>query len=349
MSPSAKLPAVRLPTVLPSHSVDGESTGQDAVVVELPPSDKFSFAWPSGLVPPVPPPIVNDRPTSLSSSDAESGPSESESNIEDRAPSAGGPRTGSLRKPRHEDADEYDFTPTNRLYTEQNPMDQAVPPSLPRLSRAFSVPLPSQIGYLKNPRRALSHSGTGPPTPILEDSPEVAQLHELSLELADHVQMVIQTLLQLSPPQVFDPAKEQFSACSLPIPTPSITAMFTSMKNLNYLSANMAAFSAPSSSSARADATPTSSQNGEPSSCVHSPTVLSREYTTHDFDIGETLQSVGDTLSGLAADVGVDLVLFHGDLGMKHVAVKGDESGISYTLSHVSAFLRFVGCVLLSA
>ena len=57
---------------------------------------------------------------------------------------------------------------------------------------------------------------------------------------------------------------------------------------------------------------------------------------TDDFDIGELLQSVGDTLSGAAAQAGVDLVLYHGDVGMKHVSVKGDECGISYVLSHVS-------------
>ena len=57
----------------------------------------------------------------------------------------------------------------------------------------------------------------------------------------------------------------------------------------------------------------------------------------NDFDIGEMLQSVGDALSGVAAQAGVDLVLFHGDVGMKHIAVKGDESGLSYTLSHVRA------------
>jgi len=42
-------------------------------------------------------------------------------------------------------------------------------------------------------------------------------------------------------------------------------------------------------------------------------------------------------LSGAAAQAGVDLVLYHGDdIGLRHVCVKGDESGISYVLSHVS-------------
>ena len=58
---------------------------------------------------------------------------------------------------------------------------------------------------------------------------DMTPFHELSLELADSVQMIIQTLLQLSPPQVFDPTKEQLSACALPIPIPSISALTNSL------------------------------------------------------------------------------------------------------------------------
>ncbi|KAI0035630.1 hypothetical protein K488DRAFT_24437, partial [Vararia minispora EC-137] len=188
------------------------------------------------------------------------------------------------------------------------------PPTVPRLSRAFSVPLPSQIGYLQNPRRRTPPDSSRGSSPAPSPVPELAHFHELSLELADSVQMVIQTLLQLSPPQVLDPAKEQFSACSLPIPTPSVSAMLTAMKNLNYMSANMPALCA---------------ELGDPRPPDPPPGAV------RDFDIGETLQSVGDALGGLAADAGVDLVLYHGDVGMKHVAVKGDENGISYTLSHI--------------
>ena len=151
--------------------------------------------------------------------------------------------------------------------------------------------------------------------------PEPEHFRELSLELADSVQMVIQTLLQLSPPHVLDPAKEQFSACSLAIPTPSISAMFTSLKNLNYMSANMSALGS--------EVHPVQDVEGVVGKL---PGVSSEP---NDFDVGEMLQSVGDAISGVAANAGVDLVLFHGDVGMKHIAVKGDESGLSYTLSHV--------------
>jgi osomolarity two-component system response regulator SSK1 len=94
--------------------------------------------------------------------------------------------------------------------------------------------------------------------------------------------------------------------------------MFTSMKNLNYMSAHLAAFW---------------SEPPDP----HQPSeLLPNSSTFTDFDVGEMLQNVGDALSGVAAQADVDLVLFHGDVGVKHMAVRGNESGLSYALSYVS-------------
>ena len=61
----------------------------------------------------------------------------------------------------------------------------------------------------------------------------------------------------------------------------------------------------------------------------------------NEFDIGEMLQCLGDALSGAAAQLGVDLVLYHGNIGIKHVYVSGDESAISFALSHVCLFIRY--------
>ena len=305
----AGLPAVRLPTVIAAQGINEEHLGESPAVVDLPPSNKFGFAWPTESSPSGPPPAERPAGVSFSSSEGETDISEEElSRPSKRSIKAG-------------DSEDSEFvTPTNHLDSDQNPMDQAAqPPPLPRLSRAFSMPLPSQLEPLRNPRRVASSPDSDDSPTIIELPPEYAHVHELSLELADSVQMVIQTLLQLSPPQVLDPAKEQFSACSVSIPTPSISAMFTSMKNLNYMSANMSALSLDPPLQRAAAA---SERLGIP--VLH-----------NDFDIGEMLQNVGDALSGGAAQAGVDLVLFHGDLGMKHVGVKGDESGLSYTLSHV--------------
>jgi osomolarity two-component system response regulator SSK1 len=98
-----------------------------------------------------------------------------------------------------------------------------------------------------------------------------------------------------------------------------MSAMFTVMKNLNYISANMTALCAPLP------------DHGSPTLDVEIP------HAEHvDFDIGELMQSAGDGLSGVAAQVGADLVLYHGDVGLKHIWVRGNEDAISYSVSHVS-------------
>ena len=198
-------------------------------------------------------------------------------------------------------------TPTHSTRM-QSPSRSPILTVHPRFSRGLSTPLASQLGHLRHPHRLTSSLMR---EPLSQDhSSEMSQFRELSLELADSVQVMIQTLLQLSPPHILDPAKEHISACSLSIPTPCMSAMFTAMKNLNYISANIATFCLGDS---------------------EHPTV-----PHNDFDIGEILQSVGDTLSGTASHCGVELVLYHADVGLKHVWVKGDESGLSYLLTHVS-------------
>jgi len=152
---------------------------------------------------------------------------------------------------------------------------------------------------------------SNPVTPVQPTSP----IDSLSVELADAFQMVIQTMLQISPPQVLESAKEQYSACSLSVPTPSMSAMFTAMKTLNYMSANLLRFYSSESGSLDYSEGDTKVQNV--------------------FDVGELLQGVGDTSSAIAAQAGVDLVLHYGEVDVRHVYVKGDECGIVYALLHV--------------
>ncbi|KZP15093.1 hypothetical protein FIBSPDRAFT_867557 [Athelia psychrophila] len=312
----AKLPAVRLSS---SISQDGGGGNAAPVVVDLPPVSKFGFAWPTD------PPSSHqslgaDRSVTLTSSEGESDHSDAESTsgFPSQVEQAG-------------DDNPSAFNRAMKLEQQRNSLEQDNGlSSLPRLSRAISMPLPSRLGHLQNPRRPSTSSTTTSP-PISEvDAPEDGsnQFQELSLELADTVQTIVQTLLQISPSQVLDPAKEQFSACSLSVPTSCMSSVFTSMKNLNYLSANMAALCAASD-------TEPSSGGGVRSSTTWSGDPSMSMNVINDFDIGELLQSVGDTLSGAAAQLGVELVLFHGDVGMKHVAVKGDECGISFALSHI--------------
>ena len=274
-----------------------EGSPQETIVPSV---SKFGFTWPADS-------YVNHHRTGQRRLSSSGGGSES--SVEEVLTSI----TGSPGKSR---PSVMTTSPT------EPPGGGLVPTSHPALSRAYSSPHPSQLGHLRNPCRHASAASSPDTSP--EETQEISHLRELSLELADSVQMVIQTLLQISPPQVLDPAKEQFSACSVSFPTSSISAMFTSMKSLNYMSANMASFC---TAAMKAQSIGQKMLDPPFGMASHEPS---------DFDIGELLQSVGDALSGIAADAGVDIILYHGDVGIKHVAVRGDESGITYALSHVS-------------
>lgn len=209
-------------------------------------------------------------------------------------------------------------------------------PSMPAFNRTFSAPLPNRVGFLRHPLSPLadplnsysahppitttqSFSALARPSPLESRSSGSATLvsdggetpiQALSVELADSVQSAIQTLLHLSPPHILDNAKEQYSGCSVQMPTTSLSALLSAMKSLNYVSAN-------------AQTLMEGVKDG----------ILKR---AGDFDIGELVQSVADLLGGQAAHAGVDLVLFHGDVGIKHVSVSGDNEGLGYLLTHVS-------------
>ncbi|PFH50585.1 hypothetical protein AMATHDRAFT_144811 [Amanita thiersii Skay4041] len=181
------------------------------------------------------------------------------------------------------------------------------------------MPTSSQLRSLRHPHRSQDLSRPLNATPI---SPFQLACRDISMELADSLQSVIQTMLHVSPQQVLDPTKELFSPCTLSVPTCSMSAMFAILKNLNYVSANMAALCAPAPSHNYV-------KNLAALDTAFPLTIMS------DFDIADLLQSVADGLSGIAAQVGVDLVLYHGELGMRHICVNGDENGISYALSHL--------------
>ena len=301
-----KLPAVRLQPLQPGTIENVEGADEDAVIVELPPSTKFAFTWPANSS--ISPTLPNLDQSSL--------PAPEEDTVDPAPDPSLLPTHRKTSSDETEDA-ALGFGTTSGRDTAENS------PSLPKISRAFSTPTPTQLLQFRNPRRITSDNEWNPKP--LGPTPDFEHFHDLSLELADSVQAVVQTLLQFCPPQLLDNAKEQFSGCSISVPTPSMSAILTSMKHLNYVSAHMCTFGFPSSA-LRAEVAPRD---------------LPDPLMSH-FDIGEMLQAVGDSLSGLAAQAGIDLVLFHQDVGMKHVAVKGDENCLSYLLSYVRPVVTVV-------
>lgn len=293
------------------HCDDGPSTS------EHPGPNRFSLTWA------VEPPLSFHGPvvyalersgTGSSTSDGESDHSE-----KDHHSSLSG------RYSQDEASSDSDGVASYRFKAQQQHSPDGTPHAH-NLSRPFSAPSPSQLEHLQNPRRQY-HGLISPVSdetlslsPRCDSQPDIAHLHELSLELADSVQMVVQTLLQICPVQILDPAKEQYAACSLLVPTTCMSAMLTTMKNLNFVSANMSELFVNSGLSQQME---------------HELSTPSAPIAVSDFDIAETLQGVGDALSGCAAEVGADLVLFHGDVGLRHVVVRGEEFALSTTLTHV--------------
>ncbi|KAG7528284.1 hypothetical protein FFLO_06268 [Filobasidium floriforme] len=201
----------------------------------------------------------------------------------------------------------------------------------PVFNRTYSCPLPARVAkqFARPPSRLRQDSTSSFQTPPLTtDGSGVSgmtsdvvtpaynhvALQTLSSELSDSLQSAIQTLLHLSPPHLLDNAKEQYSGCTVQMPTTSLSALLTAMKGLNYLSANVASL------------------------CEDMPAESPRpvsQSAPEDFDIGELLQSTADLLGGQAAQAGVEIVLFHGDVGIKHTSVSGDGEGLGYALSYV--------------
>ncbi|TIB80295.1 hypothetical protein E3Q22_01974 [Wallemia mellicola] len=177
------------------------------------------------------------------------------------------------------------------------------------LQRAFTAPMSSRLGHLAQPGLSnFIHTSDD-----ASDSHPKALQNQTSQELANLVQLTVQTIIQLSPPHLLDFAKEQYAACGLTFPTPSVSSFLTVSKVLNYLSVF------PSSSK---------------SSRLMSPKF------NKSWDIGEMLQGIADSLAGLAAERSINIVIAHAGANLQHVSVKGDrasinEGSLSFGLLHI--------------
>ncbi|KAI8333126.1 hypothetical protein BC941DRAFT_473777 [Chlamydoabsidia padenii] len=110
--------------------------------------------------------------------------------------------------------------------------------------------------------------------------------------------MILTTLEQCSPSIILNQTQELLSACSIAVPTTSISAIQTTLKQLCHVNS------------------------------------LARpiELSCCGFDIGDLCQSVGDALAGLAATLDVKLVLYHSESGLHHTQVIGDEAALRHAL-----------------
>ncbi|ORY00473.1 hypothetical protein K493DRAFT_200441, partial [Basidiobolus meristosporus CBS 931.73] len=127
--------------------------------------------------------------------------------------------------------------------------------------------------------------------------------------------MAIETVKQLSPPELLIKPQEHVSACSITVPTASVSAVHAALKHIINVSSHLTLIN-------RLLFTEESAAEGaeqfDDDAC--------------EFDIGELVQSVGDMLAGTAAEAKVELILFHADSGFHHRNVIGNEAGFRHVL-----------------
>lgn len=151
-------------------------------------------------------------------------------------------------------------------------------------------------------------------------------LTTVAQEFNDATHMATATLEQFSPSILLAKNQELLAACSIPVPTASISALNTTMKHIHHLSSTL-----PSLSRILFIAEP-----GMKNLMPDLRAMSSRSEIRVEFDIGELVQNVGDALAGTAAKLGVELVVYHSDNALHYMNVMADEGGFRHALMSVS-------------
>ncbi|CAG8689354.1 19702_t:CDS:2 [Dentiscutata erythropus] len=149
-------------------------------------------------------------------------------------------------------------------------------------------------------------------------------LRTISDQLQQTTNLAMGILKQLSPSHLLTKPHEQLSACSISFPTASISAIYTTIKAINYISSHLGTLSYLLFS--------------EPSN----PEITN---VKREFDIGELIQHVADSLAGVASCANVELVVYHieYEYGLSHLNVIGDEAAFRHVL------LSLIKCILSGA
>ncbi|KAI8377354.1 hypothetical protein BD560DRAFT_367166 [Blakeslea trispora] len=132
-----------------------------------------------------------------------------------------------------------------------------------------------------------------------------------SQEMKDIASTVMATLEQFAPSSILSNTHELLSACSVAVPTTSISAINTMIKQTYHISSHFNLLMKVLQSS------------------DHDPVQSS---VCREFDVGELMQSVGDALAGLSAKLDVHLVIHHMDDVLCYPNVMGDEDATRHAL-----------------
>jgi osomolarity two-component system response regulator SSK1 len=147
-------------------------------------------------------------------------------------------------------------------------------------------------------------------------------LSTVSQEIRDASLMVMATLEHFAPSSILTNTHELLSACSIAVPIASISAINTTIKQVCHISSH---FNLLSRMLREADTHHVIPEEDRVKSTV-----------SHDFDVSELIQNVGDALAGMSAKLGVHFVIYHMDNGLYYSNVIGDEDAIKHALINVS-------------
>ncbi|KAJ2958078.1 hypothetical protein NQZ79_g6316 [Umbelopsis isabellina] len=142
-------------------------------------------------------------------------------------------------------------------------------------------------------------------------------LTTLANEIEDATVMLTSTLQYFSPNRILEGSHELLTACSIPVPIASISAINTTTKQVRYISSNLPLLARLSLAQNIVEDT------------------IERSTVQKEFDIGELLQAVGDAMAGVAAKLDVKLVIYHSDNALHYTNVQGDEDVLRHTLMNL--------------
>ncbi|OBZ87943.1 hypothetical protein A0J61_03999 [Choanephora cucurbitarum] len=132
-----------------------------------------------------------------------------------------------------------------------------------------------------------------------------------SQEMKDIASTIMATIEQFAPSSILSNTHELLSACSIAVPTTSISAINTMVKQTCHISSHFTLLIKLLQSS------------------DHAPV---QSYICREFDVGELIQSVGDALAGMSAKLGVHLIIYHMDDVLYYPNVMGDEDATRHAL-----------------
>ncbi|KAI8379072.1 uncharacterized protein BYT42DRAFT_644402 [Radiomyces spectabilis] len=139
----------------------------------------------------------------------------------------------------------------------------------------------------------------------------------IAQEIQDTAFMTTSLLDQFSPSMVLNNIHELLSACSIAIPIASISAVNTAIHQIYHVSSNLYLMSKLLRQSREA---------------MTAPADVVRSTARQQFDLGDLVQSIGDTMAGMALKFDVHLVVNHCDNGLYYANVLGDEGAIKHAV-----------------